>query len=620
MKLRGAGWLIGSVVTLTALGTVAACDDGEAAGVGGGDSGVLLPDGGGADGTTSGQTDGSTIPPADSGGDSSQADANLPAQCNDGKVDLGETCDPLDKCPTDCPPDGCNLRTLENGGTCTATCTVVAVQTQCQNSDGCCPTGCSIANDNDCGAVCGNGVKEAGETCDGADCPTDCAPVGCQLRALQNPGTCTAKCVDASKITTCGAVADGGAATDNCCPAGCDGTTDPDCKAGACGNNTVDPGETCDTGIPGSCKTDCPAQACNLFKLENPGTCQAACVANGQIDRCINADGCCPTGCDNTNDSDCAPKCGNGVIEPPTEECDANCPTSCAQQGCNLVKLTNGGTCQAKCVATGEQQTSCINADGCCPPGCTNTNDNDCAPPTCGNGKLDVGETCDPSDPAHPCPICNNTSVTCRGSTGSASQCNLKCDVPIGKCSGKVNDACCPFAAKDGSECSVSSDNDCQGRSWSSIDSKDTLSLKDGACVDIVISNVEAGGAYDVTTCSPTAVAKGDVVIKSVTGSSAVGGGPVLQAGPIILPPAVIDYGSNDNCLDEKWALPYRAGYTCTNLDGKVLMACVAEGPGGFVAKNASDLVVTVCAQGGSASFPFTLFYNARATPTITVK
>jgi hypothetical protein len=46
-------------------------------------------------------------------------------------------------------------------------------------------------------------------------------------------------------------------------------------------------------------------------------------------------------------------------------------------------------------------------------------------------------------------------------------------------------------------------------------------------------------------------------------------------------------------------------------------MACVAEGTGGFVARNASDLTVTLCAVGGSATVPFTVFYNAASTPAI---
>lgn len=41
--------------------------------------------------------------------------------------------------------------------------------TACIDGDGCCPMGCTALNDNDCGAVCGNGVIEGAEECDGVN-------------------------------------------------------------------------------------------------------------------------------------------------------------------------------------------------------------------------------------------------------------------------------------------------------------------------------------------------------------------------------------------------------------------------------------------------------------------
>ena len=35
------------------------------------------------------------------------------------------------------------------------------------DGDGCCAPGCNATNDSDCTPICGNGVVEAGETCDG---------------------------------------------------------------------------------------------------------------------------------------------------------------------------------------------------------------------------------------------------------------------------------------------------------------------------------------------------------------------------------------------------------------------------------------------------------------------
>ena len=84
-------------------------------------------------------------------------------------------------------------------------------------------------------------------------------------------------------------------------------------------------GETCDP--PSSCPTSCPAMGCQLRELVNPGTCQAACPNTRLQTACANNDGCCPAACNGTNDSDCAPRCGNGVVErgetcEPVAECN----------------------------------------------------------------------------------------------------------------------------------------------------------------------------------------------------------------------------------------------------------------------------------------------------------
>ncbi len=66
----------------------------------------------------------------------------------------------------------------------------------------------------------------------------------------------------------------------------------------------------CDDGDP--CTTD----TCN-----NPGDPASNC-SHTQITNCIDNDGCCPTGCDATNDNDCGAVCGDGAVNQPSEECD----------------------------------------------------------------------------------------------------------------------------------------------------------------------------------------------------------------------------------------------------------------------------------------------------------
>jgi hypothetical protein len=87
---------------------------------------------------------------------------------------------------------------------------------------------------------------------------------------------------------------------------------------------------------------------------------------------CIGDDGCCPPGCDANSDNDCAPVCGNDVIEP-GETCDSNC--SCQPTVCT----TETGTPENCDVACNVPVLSCKTNDGCCPYACNQTNDGDCA-------------------------------------------------------------------------------------------------------------------------------------------------------------------------------------------------------------------------------------------------
>lgn len=85
--------------------------------------------------------------------------------CNNGAVDVGETCDPPGSCPTTCAAstDACAPNQLVGDAqTCTAACMVTAI-TACVGGDGCCADGCDEASDSDCaagGAGGGGGSNE----------------------------------------------------------------------------------------------------------------------------------------------------------------------------------------------------------------------------------------------------------------------------------------------------------------------------------------------------------------------------------------------------------------------------------------------------------------------------
>jgi len=318
-------------------------------------------------------------------GCTSGTDSDCAPACGNKVVDTGELCD--GDCPAACPALGCQQRTLAGSvATCDAHCVNGAIQTACVAGDGCCPAGCTVATDSDCAVTCGNGIVDPGETCDG-NCPTACPAIGCRLQVLMGgAATCDARCVAGPAQTAC-------VNKDGCCPARCNTSNDTDCVA-ACGNGVLEGGETCEVApaSPLCAAITCDDRnACTTdARLGTDAACNVSCT-HSAISACSLAakDGCCPAGCNTTNDADCTPSCGNGIVEPP-EVCDTalkgSCPTACPAVGCTLRTLASPGTCAAACV-NGGQQMACVDNDGCCPSACTGLNDSDCAPPndTCAN-------------------------------------------------------------------------------------------------------------------------------------------------------------------------------------------------------------------------------------------
>ncbi len=305
-------------------------------------------------------------------------DLDCAAVCGNGTLEPGERCDPLGTCPTECPAAGCQLFTLEQPGTCFAVCQPAGQQAACQNNDGCCPTGCNANNDSDCQPACGNGAVESGETCDPlTSCPSSCPQVGCQLRTLQGGGTCGARCANAAMQSAC-------VNGDGCCPSACNANNDTDCQPG-CGNGILETGETCDP--LNTCPTSCPALGCQLRTLQGGGTCGALCVNAGTQNTCINSDGCCPGTCNANNDSDCAPMCGNGVVET-GETCDPNAGAGqncqCAAEPYTCYRQTGAASqCDVRCH---QPVTTCgIADDSCCAfdgsGGCGDQTDRECIGP-----------------------------------------------------------------------------------------------------------------------------------------------------------------------------------------------------------------------------------------------
>ena len=368
-------------------------------------------------------------------------DDDCSASCGNSVVEAGETCDPPGSCPTSCDDgNACTNDSMTgSAATCNAACSNQSI-VSCTNADGCCPAGCDAASDDDCSASCGNSVVEPGETCDPpGSCPTSCDDGNaCTNDSMTgSAANCNVACTNSS-IVSC-------ANGDSCCPAGCDQTTDGDCSA-SCGNSAVEAGETCDP--PSSCPTDCDdGNACTGDTMTgSAANCNVAC-SNVAIVSCADGDGCCPTGCDTASDIDCSASCGNDVVDA-GETCDppSTCPTDCDDSNvCTLDAMTgSAATCNAACSNT--VIVSCANDDGCCPAACDVSSDNDCST-TCGDGNVDVGETCDPPGSC-PTDCDDGQACTMDSMTGSSVNCNAACsNVEIVSCAD--DDGCCPAGCDD---------------------------------------------------------------------------------------------------------------------------------------------------------------------------
>ena len=403
-------------------------------------------------------------------GSTHATDTDCPSACGDGVVEPGETCDKAAggaaACPVTCPssPSPClQMNMVGSADDCSARCVPTALLACSAEHDACCPAGCTAATDPDCSATCGDGVVQADELCDTAigaglpgACPTVCSDGDpCTTDLLLSAGTCSATCVHL-RVTDF-------VAGDACCPPGADFTVDPDC-APICGDGVVErPVESCDYAAAGSCPTSCPAAgSCTAVVLRgSPASCTASCVSTPIVD-CVSGDQCCPPGCTAATDSDCPAVCGDGVVES-SEQCDraitagqpGACPSTCDDDDACTVDLAAGSVAGCTRACWHEPITACRDNDGCCPAGCSAATDSDCNP-SCGDGRVGAGETCDPPST---CPTtCPDDGDPCTTEqlTGDPAHCSALCrHIPITACSGARSDACCPTG------CTSANDSDC---------------------------------------------------------------------------------------------------------------------------------------------------------------
>lgn len=362
---------------------------------------------------------------------------------------------------------------------------------------------------------CGNGALDEGEGCDpeiaegeeGA-CPTACPNEDPCYPQVPAGADCHVECV--------GLRIERALSGDKCCPKGVGAGEDSDC--GGCGDGIVGPAETCEP--PSTCLTQdsCTSLSTCLIAVfsGSPETCSSRCRLE-PVTACKDNDGCCPSSCDASSDSDCSASCNNGLVEPEAgESCEPTsetqpCPESCDDGvACTTdVKTGSANNCNVYCSSIGI--TAPAEGDGCCPEGATAVVDSDCLP-RCGNSVRETPETCDPCptscDDADPC--------TDDGMSGEAALCSVECThTPITAFT--AGDGCCPSGAN------ATTDADCNAQCGNAVrEGGETCDPCPSDCNDgIACTTDQAAGSSDNCTLSCTHTA----IMQAVGGDGCCPGG-----------------------------------------------------------------------------------------------
>ncbi|MCX7807345.1 MAG: hypothetical protein N2515_01945, partial [Deltaproteobacteria bacterium] len=162
-------------------------------------------------------------------------------------------------------------------------------------------------------------------------------------------------------------------------------------------------------------------------------------------------------GCDDGNRRDgdgcsryCEIECGDGRVTG-EESCDiaippslpGACPTECQDSDpCTIDRLV-GAQCNRVCEHV--PITEAREGDQCCPRGANANQDPDCSP-TCGNGVIERGETCENESPTSPCPSSCDDGIACTADRLVGEGCALRCEHEE-IISPRNGDGCCPRGA-----------------------------------------------------------------------------------------------------------------------------------------------------------------------------
>jgi hypothetical protein len=119
---------------------------------------------------------------------------------------------------------------------------------------------------------------------------------------------------------------------------------------------------TCENLVcdPGECSS-CP-QECSLSDCDSNGQCDT-----GLLDGSENCETD-PSDCSCTSPQTC---CSGACLTPACSQA-----SDCGSDPCRTYTCSSPGTCSASCSYI--ETTACLNGDGCCPSGCSESTDNDC--------------------------------------------------------------------------------------------------------------------------------------------------------------------------------------------------------------------------------------------------
>jgi hypothetical protein len=162
---------------------------------------------------------------------------------------------------------------------------------------------------------------------------------------------------------------------------------------------------------------------------------------------------------------DASPRCGNGQVDP-GETCDTAiapgdpgaCPLNCDDHVTCTRDMQTGSACTVAC--THVEIVDTAPGDRCCPAHARSDRDPDCSP-TCDNGTVEPGETCDiriaqgsPGACANEI-TCSNADACARELLVSADTCSAVCvryPITVQAQPSTVTDGCCPAGANNASD------------------------------------------------------------------------------------------------------------------------------------------------------------------------